>query len=635
MKNEIKKKLAFIVRDGLDGFINYIIENISEEYETKKVIVKESKQIDEAMEWGDICWFEWCDQLIAYGSRLKIAEEKKILCRIHSYEAFTNNIVNVAWENVDKLIFVSEYIRENVLSKIKINKSKTVVIPNGVDLKEYNYQKRNNKFNIAYVGFINYKKGPMLLLHTFKAIHDVDDRYKLYIAGLFQDERYLLYFKQMINEMNLKDCIIFDGWQKNIENWLNDKDYILCTSVLESQNMSVMQAMAKGIKPIIHNFVGAKEIYPVRYIWNTIDEAVNMVVSDNYDSMEYRNFIKDNYSLYKQMKSIKNMLRNLNNNLTIDYVRNTIDNFSAYDVEYIDNFDFKNSKIKIGKIEKVSETFKIVECIIENEYGKKLVLNNIWYDTQNNKIYMSEGFAYSKNLEFIKNIVVQILNLNVNYTNNIAGFIFDEYIVEDIKENKLAYIWERGIPATQFMPTLGYLRIVERYLFAGKYIKNTDKVLEAACGFGYGAAYFSKLCNRVYALDIAYENIEFGKNAYDFSNICWQLGDVSKLPYKNEEFDVYVSFETLEHLPLDTVSNYFNEAYRVLKKDGYMIVSTPNRNMRMNINNPFHVKEYDFNEFKYLLEKYFDNIDYYSVVENKIEEGILYDATVMIAVCVK
>ncbi|TWH45232.1 glycosyltransferase [Sporomusa sp. KB1] len=306
----VKPRLIFFIKSTINSFVDDIVLEMSKEYETRFVKVNDYKQINEGMEWADICWFEWCDELVSYGSKLKLAKEKTLICRLHSYEAFTDYTKNVLWENVDKVIFVAEHIRKFVLENTKsIRKDQTVVIPNGMDLSKYNFRNRTKGFNIAYVGFINYKKGPMLLLHAFRAIHNQDPRFKLYIAGTFQDARYVLYFKQMIKEFKLESSILYQGWQDNLDKWLEDKDYILCTSVLESQNISVMQAMTKGIKPIIHNFVGAKTIYPHKYIWNTIDEAVKNVIEGEYDSKEYRNFIKENYSLEKQLLQIKKNIK--------------------------------------------------------------------------------------------------------------------------------------------------------------------------------------------------------------------------------------------------------------------------------------------------------------------------------------
>jgi len=223
-----RPKIAFFVKKGMDSFINDIIKGLSEGYDTRKIVVTDYKQIDEGMQWADICWFEWCDELVIYGSRHKLAKEKKIICRLHSYEAFTEYIYKVEWNNVDKVIFVAKHILELVNEKLnKIIYSKSVVIPNGIDINKFNFRERERGFNIAYVGYINYKKGPMLLLQVFKALHDRDSRYKLYIAGQFQDERDILYFNQMIKEWRLENAIIFDGWRNVIDKWLEDKNYIL------------------------------------------------------------------------------------------------------------------------------------------------------------------------------------------------------------------------------------------------------------------------------------------------------------------------------------------------------------------------------------------------------------------------
>lgn len=300
-----KKNIVFFVKQGLDSFLKDIINELSHDYVTKKIVVTNLKQIDEGMKFADICWFEWCDELISYGSKLDIAKEKNIICRIHSYESFTEYPCNVYWKNIDKIIFVSEHIRNFTINNFNIDKEKTMVIPNGIDITKWTFKDRKPGFNIAYVGYINYKKGPMLLLHTFKAIYDKNNQYKLYIAGKFQDARDVLYFNQMIKEFGLEDNVIYEGWQDNLDIWLEDKNYILCTSVLESQNISIMQAMAKGIKPIIHNFVGAKEIYPQCLIWNTINDALEMLIDSKYDSQEYNCFVKNDFELQDQIEKLK------------------------------------------------------------------------------------------------------------------------------------------------------------------------------------------------------------------------------------------------------------------------------------------------------------------------------------------
>ncbi|MCY9223319.1 glycosyltransferase family 4 protein, partial [Bacillus licheniformis] len=194
--------------------------------------------------------FEWCDDLLIHGSKVPSAAAKTLICRLHSYEAFTFYIKKVYWQAVDQVIFDGEHLREYVLDQVKaLKKEKTAVVPNGIKLDQYTFKQRQKGFHIAYVGYINYKKGPMLLLQAFKALIDKDPRYKLFIAGTFQDARYQLYFNQMIDELRLTDNVQFDGWQDDMNQYLEDKHYLICTSLLESQHMSAMEAMAKGIKP--------------------------------------------------------------------------------------------------------------------------------------------------------------------------------------------------------------------------------------------------------------------------------------------------------------------------------------------------------------------------------------------------
>ena len=106
--------------------------------------------------------------------------------------------------------------------------------------------------------------------------------------------------------MGLEENIHLDGWieNQNINAWLDDKQYIVCTSIHEGHPVSIMEAMACGLKPLIHNYVGARESYPDKYLWNTIPDFVEMATEKNYDSVEYRNFIQTNYSLNKQTESI-------------------------------------------------------------------------------------------------------------------------------------------------------------------------------------------------------------------------------------------------------------------------------------------------------------------------------------------
>lgn len=320
---------------------------------------------------------------------------------------------------------------------------------------------------------------------------------------------------------------------------------------------------------------------------------------------------------------------------SIEYIRGQFNEFMPYGSKEFDSYAFEGSHMIIGRRERVEGGFEIIEFVLSNDRNEKLVINNIWADHEQSSIILPEQIQNSRNSERITRFTDQILNSDLSFKGNIAGFVFDQDLQKDIAENSSAYIWERGFPASQFLPVSGYLRIAGRYIFAGSFLASDSHVLEAPCGFGYGAAFFAGKCSLVEALDISSDNIAFAQTAYRHDNIQWHQGDVTELPYPDGLFDVYVSYEVFEHLPVDRTAKHIKEASRVIGEDGLFIISTPNREMRKNVRNPFHVKEYSFGEFKEILGESFGNIDFYSVSAYNVEKGMKGGAIDMIAVCGK
>jgi glycosyltransferase involved in cell wall biosynthesis len=101
--------------------------------------------------------------------------------------------------------------------------------------------------------------------------------------------------------------VFFDGWQEDINSWLEDKHYIVSSSIGESQGMGLMEGMACGLKPIIHNFPGADQIFPSEFLFNISEEFCRQICSESYEPQRYRKFIEENYSLRKQLSEINSV----------------------------------------------------------------------------------------------------------------------------------------------------------------------------------------------------------------------------------------------------------------------------------------------------------------------------------------
>lgn len=307
-----KKKIAFICAAGLDNFINDIIEGLSDGYWVRKFTVTSDKEIYEAIDWADIVWFEWANEVAIIGTNYPGIVGKKVIVRLHSYEVLCDLPKKIKWDVVDKLVFVAPHIKNiffNEFSKF-VGDISSEIVYNGIDLDKFTFKERKPGYNIAWVAHINYKKNPSMMLQIIRKLYEIDPNYKLHVAGDFQDKRYEYYFKYMVKEMGLENNVIFYGWVDDIDEWLEDKNYLLSTSIHESFGYSIMEAMAKGIKPVIHNFYGARELYDLSLICSTIDEFVGKIVDNEYNSKFFRIFV-EKFSLRKQIENIKNVIADL------------------------------------------------------------------------------------------------------------------------------------------------------------------------------------------------------------------------------------------------------------------------------------------------------------------------------------
>lgn len=163
---------------------------------------------------------------------------------------------------------------------------------------------------------------------------------------------------------------------------------------------------------------------------------------------------------------------------------------------------------------------------------------------------------------------------------------------------------------------------LHRYAFAGEFVKN-KVVLDIACGEGYGTRLLANNAKFAYGIDISQEAVEHASNHYVANNLQYLKGDACSIPLQKEEIDLVVSFETIEHISGQELM--IQECKRVLKKDGLLIISTPDKKYYSEIpgyHNPFHVKELYPEEFRNLVSKYFSNIVLYK--QGIVKGGIIY-----------
>jgi SAM-dependent methyltransferase len=143
-----------------------------------------------------------------------------------------------------------------------------------------------------------------------------------------------------------------------------------------------------------------------------------------------------------------------------------------------------------------------------------------------------------------------------------------------------------------------------RYAWATQFADGR-RILDAACGMGYGTAMLAGAgATEVVGVDLD-EEVVARLQAAAKPGTVFAVADLRKLPYGDDEFDLVVSFETIEHV--DNPETVLDELTRVLKPEGLLIVSTPNRDV-YTPGNPFHLRELTPNEFTEALSKRFRSV---------------------------
>jgi SAM-dependent methyltransferase len=110
-------------------------------------------------------------------------------------------------------------------------------------------------------------------------------------------------------------------------------------------------------------------------------------------------------------------------------------------------------------------------------------------------------------------------------------------------------------------------------------IKPGDKILEVGCGDGYYLHLLSSLGIKIYltGIDIDKRALDSARANLKGKRVKLKQVDIMKgIPFPSRNFDKVIMSEVAEHLPDDLKG--LKEVYRILKKNGVLILTVPNSN---------------------------------------------------------
>jgi glycosyltransferase involved in cell wall biosynthesis len=199
------------------------------------------------------------------------------------------------------------------LEKFPFMTERAVLIYNLINCDSFDVPKLfGAEFNLGIVGTAPKRKAPDLAFEILTRLKEIDKRYTLFIKGKQpweydwlwerpEERQYYKEFYSKVNQLEYANSVVFDPYGNDMADWFSKIGFLLSTSDHEGSHHAVAEGMASGAIPVIRNWVGADFLYPERFIFKTVDEAVKLILKcktgENYPPLydEVKKYARDNF----------------------------------------------------------------------------------------------------------------------------------------------------------------------------------------------------------------------------------------------------------------------------------------------------------------------------------------------------
>jgi ubiquinone/menaquinone biosynthesis C-methylase UbiE len=151
-------------------------------------------------------------------------------------------------------------------------------------------------------------------------------------------------------------------------------------------------------------------------------------------------------------------------------------------------------------------------------------------------------------------------------------------------------------------------------------VAKTMNVLEIGCGRGDTALYIARKVNSVHAIDYSLEGIRIAKNIRKKypkeiqKKIKFAVMKATDLAFKNDQFDLVLLIDVIDHLNKKEQEKTMKEISRVLKKNGKLFIRTCANSILLSFTYKYYI--YPVNRLLTWLDKKIKHIDYASLPQD-------------------
>lgn len=248
--------------------------------------------------------------LCTWGDRdyTKVFPNSKHVMMMRRFEFFHSAWRSYNWDAIDLLVTCNVWIGTQVAKELNNKPTTVICVRNSIDTNLWTYKERSHGNKIGMVCRLFPIKNLSLAAQILLAL---PKEYELHIAGPFQDPNITPYLISLLPASRL---FLYGNLERHrLDKWWEDKNYCLSTSISEGDPMCILEAMAKGIKPVVHAWPGANEYYET---FKTVGEAVDQIMIGQYNSKEYLSTVQTENSpeiITDLARHITKMIRRLEN----------------------------------------------------------------------------------------------------------------------------------------------------------------------------------------------------------------------------------------------------------------------------------------------------------------------------------
>lgn len=299
--------LLILVGRELTHFVEPMYPALSDTFSVK--VVKntrflDEKQFTELVDWADIVWCEWavenCTDIAAYFSIYpEKKKNKRVVCRLHGFEAREGFTRHINWQWFDEIICVGKIVKTILLGANPELEPKTRIVHNGVFLDRFKPSSNLDKHKIAWVGNFYPVKNPQMMLLILKSL---PEEYTLHVAGGGHgDANTSIHMKHMPEQLGIAHRVFYEGKipYDQMPEWYSDKGSYLVTSIMESCPVGICEAAAVGLQPVMYDFPLSQYVWQRAFRFQTVEEACKIIENPNFHSAQ--SIVEEKYDNTKQI----------------------------------------------------------------------------------------------------------------------------------------------------------------------------------------------------------------------------------------------------------------------------------------------------------------------------------------------